>query len=198
MIMTGGFVFIVGPSGAGKDTLLGLAKSELSQDGRFLFPRRLVTRSSSVWEDHDTMTEEEFETGHANRRFTLSWRAHGHGYALPRSCLAAARAGHLVVCNISRTLVEDARRCLPNVAVVEVTAPRAILAARLAQRNRSDDANLEARLARSSEVGPIEVDLTIVNDRSPEEGAGQLVSFLYSRMQDPALPLKVTMSGMPG
>jgi ribose 1,5-bisphosphokinase len=182
MIMTGGFVFVVGPSGAGKDTLLGLAKSELAQDARFLFPRRLVTRSSSVWEDHDTMTEEEFELGQADGRFALSWRAHGHGYALPRTCLEAAVAGRLVVCNISRTLVKDARRRLPNVTVVEITAPREVLAARLAQRNRSEDTSLEARLARSGEVGPIRADLIVVNDRSPQEGAAQLIAFLYSRM----------------
>ncbi|WP_445500280.1 phosphonate metabolism protein/1,5-bisphosphokinase (PRPP-forming) PhnN [Microvirga sp. G4-2] len=184
--MTGGFVFVVGPSGAGKDTLLGLAKSELSQDARFLFPRRLVTRSSSVWEDHDTMTDEEFEAGQADGRFALSWRAHGHGYALPRSCLEAALTGRIVVCNISRALVEDARRRLPHVAVVVVTAPREVLAARLAQRNRREDASLESRLARSSEIGPIRADLTVVNDRSPQEGAGQLVEFLFGRIHESA------------
>ncbi|MCB5173962.1 MULTISPECIES: phosphonate metabolism protein/1,5-bisphosphokinase (PRPP-forming) PhnN [Microvirga] len=186
--MTGGFVFVVGPSGAGKDTLLALAQAELSGDNRFLFPRRLVTRSSSAWEEHDTITEEEFEAGQAEGRFTLSWKAHGHGYALPGSCLQAVRVGCLVVCNISRTLVDDARRRLPNVAVVEVTAPRAVLAERLAKRNRTDDANLEARLARSSEVGPVQADLTVVNDRSPEVGAGQLIAFLRSRAMSSSAP----------
>lgn len=186
--MAGGFVFIVGPSGAGKDTLLALARAELSADSRFLFPRRLVTRSSSVWEDHDTIGGEEFEAGHASGGFALSWRAHGHGYALPRSCLDAARSGCLVVCNVSRTLIEEARERLPNVAVVEVTAPLAVLAARLAQRNRSDDASLEARLARSNEVGSIRADLTIVNDTSPEEGAGRLIGFLRRRIEAPGQP----------
>jgi ribose 1,5-bisphosphokinase len=193
-MLTGGFVFVVGPSGAGKDTLLALARAQLSGDARFLFPRRLVTRSSSVWEDHDTMTDDEFEAGQAEGRFALSWKAHGHGYALPGSCLQAAEAGSLVVCNISRTLVEDARRRLPNVAVVEVTAPPDILAGRLERRNRTDDASLEARLARSKEVGAIQADLIVVNDKSPEEGAERLIAFLRTRVQMPN-PLFESLTG---
>ena len=183
--MAGGFVFVVGPSGAGKDTLLAIARSRLSADNRFVFPRRLVTRTSSVWEDHNTISEHEFERGEAEGRFTLSWRAHGHGYALPGSCLTDVEAGCLVICNVSRTLIGDARRRLPNVAVVEITAPLQILATRLAQRNRSEDASLEDRLARSREIGPFRTDLTIVNDGSPEAGAEQLVAFLRNRIQSP-------------
>ena len=39
-------VLIVGPSGAGKDTLLAIAREALAGDDRFLFPRRHVTRPS--------------------------------------------------------------------------------------------------------------------------------------------------------
>ncbi len=109
--MAGGFVLVVGPSGAGKDTLIGLARERLSGDPRFLFARRVVTRAASRWEDHDTLDEALFDAACAGGRFALAWRAHGLGYALPGACLEAARAGQVVVCNVSRAVI--ARRGPP-------------------------------------------------------------------------------------
>jgi ribose 1,5-bisphosphokinase len=177
--MSGGFVLVVGPSGAGKDTLIGLAKAELAAEPCFVFPRRLVTRPSSAFEEHDTISDQEFESGRREGRFTLSWRAHGLGYALPGSCRALAAAGRIVVCNVSRTQVEDARRVLDGVRVVAVTAPPRVLAERLQRRGRADDADLEARLARSSALPDIGAELTIVNDKSAEEAARRFVGFLH-------------------
>jgi len=183
--MAGGFVFVVGPSGAGKDTLIRLARAELAGDGRFSFPKRLVTRPGSPWEDHDTIDSESFERDCARGVFVLAWRAHGLGYALPGACREAAAAGQVVVCNISRTLVSTARETLPNVAVVKVTAPEAVIAARLALRARSDDGDLAARITRSREVGDVRPDVTIVNDGTPEAAALQLVAFLRRRADLP-------------
>jgi ribose 1,5-bisphosphokinase len=176
--MAGGFVFVVGPSGAGKDTLIRLSRTKLRDDPRFSFPRRLVTRSASAWEDNDTIDEERFARGHEAGAFTLSWRAHGLGYALPGSCRDAAEAGQVVVCNLSRTLVGEAREKLPNVSVVEVTAPVAVLVARLALRGRSEDGDIGARIARSGALGELAADFTIVNEGAPETAGRKLTAFL--------------------
>lgn len=48
----GRLVLVVGPSGAGKDTLLGLAKTALAEDHDVVFPRRIVTREASAAEDN--------------------------------------------------------------------------------------------------------------------------------------------------
>lgn len=180
--MVGGFVLVVGPSGAGKDTLLQLARQELATCPQFVFPRRLVTRSSSVWEEHDSIDHAAFEQGVIDGAFTLAWRAHGHGYAIPGSCLGDAADGRIIISNVSRTVVENARERLPNVSVVEITAPRETLASRLAGRGRDDDADLGARLERSREIPPLAVDLTIINDRTPQDGARLLVGFLHRKV----------------
>ncbi len=175
---SGGFVLVVGPSGAGKDTLLRLAREALAGDPRFVFPRRLVTRPPSEHEDNETIGEAEFAEGEAAGRFALSWRAHALGYALPASSVALARDGHVVVCNVSRRVIAEARRSLPGVTVVEVTAPPDVLAARLAARGRREDGDLGARLARSVSVT---ADLVVVNDGTPEAGAARLVAHLRAR-----------------
>ncbi|WP_288588330.1 phosphonate metabolism protein/1,5-bisphosphokinase (PRPP-forming) PhnN [uncultured Methylobacterium sp.] len=174
----GGFVLVVGPSGAGKDTLLRLARAALADEPRFVFPRRLVTRPPSEHEDNDTIGEDAFREGEAAGRFALSWRAHNLGYALPGETALLARDGHLVICNVSRRVVGEARRRLPGVSVVEVTAPPDVLAARLAARGRREDGDLGARLARSASVV---ADLVVVNDGAPEAGAERLLAHLRAR-----------------
>ncbi len=48
----GRLVLVVGPSGAGKDTLIGLAQAACAEDGTIVFPRRVVTREASASEDN--------------------------------------------------------------------------------------------------------------------------------------------------
>ncbi|MGH1570118.1 phosphonate metabolism protein/1,5-bisphosphokinase (PRPP-forming) PhnN [Methylobacterium sp. P31] len=173
--MPGCLVLVVGPSGAGKDTLIRLARDALAGDPRYIFPRRLVTRPPSADEDNDQIDEAAFAEGCRSGRFTLSWRAHGLGYALPEEAGRLAADGHVVVCNVSRRVVAEARAVCPPVSVVEITAPPAILAQRLAARGRAEDGDLTARLARAARV---EADLSILNLGAPQEGAARLVAHL--------------------
>ena len=71
--MSGCFVGVVGPSGAGKDTLIAAARQTLGGDPRFTFPRRVVTREASEAEDHDTLPLERFQALRADGAFALSW-----------------------------------------------------------------------------------------------------------------------------
>ncbi|MCJ2033326.1 phosphonate metabolism protein/1,5-bisphosphokinase (PRPP-forming) PhnN [Methylobacterium sp. J-068] len=176
--MPGGFVLVVGPSGAGKDTLLRLARDALGHDPRFVFPRRLVTRAPSAHEDNLAITEGAFAAGAELGAFALHWRAHGLGYAIALETLAEARVGRLVVCNVSRRIVGQARLTLPNVGVAAVTAAPDILARRLAARGRPEDGDLRTRLDR---VAPIEAECTIRNDRDPESAAAVLIAHLRAR-----------------
>ncbi|MGA7013248.1 MAG: phosphonate metabolism protein/1,5-bisphosphokinase (PRPP-forming) PhnN, partial [Pseudolabrys sp.] len=54
LIGPGRLVLVVGPSGAGKDTVITGAKAACAADSTFVFPRRVVTRPASDAEDHDT------------------------------------------------------------------------------------------------------------------------------------------------
>lgn len=173
--MAGCLVLVVGPSGAGKDTLIRLARAALADDPRYVFPRRLVTRPPSADEDNDEIDEAAFTEGCAAERFTLSWRAHGLGYALPETVGRRVADGHVVVCNVSRRVVARARAGGSRVSVVEITAPAEILARRIAARGRAQDGDLAARLARE---GGVTADLTILNTGSAEAAAGRLVAHL--------------------
>lgn len=177
--MSGVFVAVVGPSGAGKDTLIAHARAALAGHDHFVFARRLVTRPTNAFEDHDTIDWARFEAGQAEGGFALSWRAHGLGYALPAALVDALAGGATIVCNLSRAVLPLARGRFERVAVVEVTAPRDVLAARLSARGRESRAAIDERLAREAALRRrLDADLVIVNDRPIAESGGELVAFL--------------------
>jgi ribose 1,5-bisphosphokinase len=169
----GRLILVVGPSGAGKDTLLGFAKAACAEDAKIVFPRRVVTREASSSEDNIALTPDEFREALARGDFAMHWEAHGHCYGLPRAIDDDIRAGRSVVVNVSRTVIEAARRAYANVVVIAITAPPEVLAKRIQMRARSTDGNSEQRLGRT--VDTAAPDVTILNVGRPEDHARRLV-----------------------
>ena len=152
-LLPGRLVLVVGPSGAGKDTLIEAARVTLVGDARFVFPRRVVTRPASATEDNIVADETGFRAVAERGGFALSWEAHGHLYGIPSAIVADLAAGRTVIVNVSRTVIGEARRRWPDVTVVEVTAPARVLAERIAARARPSDGAGPERLARRFEPG---------------------------------------------
>ena len=169
----GRLILVVGPSGAGKDTLLGRARTAFADDSRIVFLRRVVTREASSSEDNDEMSPEAFRHARMRGDFAVHWEAHGHCYGLPRAIDDDIGAGRTVVANVSRAVVDGMRRSYADVTVVAVTAPPEVLAERLAARARGSDGRLADRLGRAAEdAAP---DVTIANIGDVEHHAGELV-----------------------
>lgn len=149
-LATGRLVLVVGPSGVGVDTLIDAARREFSADPRFHFVRRTITRpAGAVGEEHDPIDIEAFRACREKAGFALAWEAHGLGYGIPLSIEDHLRRGRTVVVNASRTVIEEARGRYPNLTVASVTASPAVLAQRLAGRNRETAEEIERRLSRA-------------------------------------------------
>ncbi len=170
--MRGTLFLVVGPSGAGKDSLIAAARAVLSE--RFAFPRRVITRPSNSSENHEAISDDEFARRDALGEFGLSWRAHGLQYSVP-AFEAVLAAGRHVVVNVSRDIVETARARFDPVRVIEVTAPAEVLAARLKTRGREDEAAIEERVARTRAV---RADATVLNDGALEAAVAAFVRAL--------------------
>ena len=170
----GRLILVVGPSGAGKDTLLGLAKAACADDDDIVFARRVVTREASSFEDNEQLSGYEFLAAVGRGEFAIHWEAHGHHYGLWRTVNDDIHAGRTVVANVSRTVIAQMRRMYANVVVVAITAPADVLAQRLAMRSRASDGVLLDRLARTVDEN-VAPDRTIVNVSSAEFHARQLV-----------------------
>lgn len=169
-------ILIVGPSGAGKDTLINRVRDMVGEHGAFRFVRRVITRPGDLGEeDHESATVQAFELREQAGDFALSWRAHGLHYGIPADICFDLAKGRVVVANVSRAVVAEAAAQFP-VGVVEITARPELLEERLQQRGREDAEDVARRLSRAIEV-PVPVQrVEVTNDGSPEEGGRKLLA----------------------
>lgn len=148
---SGIMIAVVGPSGAGKDSLINLARVHYRDNVRVRFVRRLITRpADGATEDHIAATPEEFSALERAGRFAVTWGAHGLRYGIPRETLDEITAGKVLIANGSRAALAAFRATYPAVAVVEITARPDVIAARLAQRGRESAGEIERRLSRDT------------------------------------------------
>jgi ribose 1,5-bisphosphokinase len=181
----GRLILIVGPSGAGKDTLIGIARQLLAGVAHIKFPRRVVTRPSSQFEDNIAMTPAEFDAALGQGGFALHWGAHGHAYGVSKDIDDDIRAGNTVAVNVSRTIIADVRRRYRNVTVVSITAPADVLAARLAARGRASDGSIGERVQRAALQDTAAPDVEISNVGAAADHGHELAGIILGR------PLKV-------
>lgn len=178
MLEAGVLCLVVGPSGAGKDTLLDGARARLG--AAFHFPQRLITRAADAGgEDHEAVTPERFDALEQEGALALSWRAHGLCYGVRASAADRLLAGRHLVVNVSRSILDDARATFPRVRVFSVTVPETRLRQRLRARRREGAEEIEARIARAAAFRVEGEDVTeIANDTDPETGIVRFVAAL--------------------
>lgn len=147
--MSGKLFFVIGPSGSGKDSLIGYAKSYLDRSDGVLFPRRFITRPpDGRFEQHIPLNKEQFLQRSERGDFLMCWQAHNLCYAIDKSVLADLRAGFNVVVNGSRAYLDEARARVPSLVPVIVTAPEDMLVERLVARSGESDLEIQDRINR--------------------------------------------------
>ena len=148
-------VLVVGPSGAGKDTLMAEANGVLGACPDIVFVRRVVTRQAVPrLEDHDVLDDAAFAAAHDRGAFALSWQAHGLSYGLPASIDADLNEGRIVVANCSRRAIPAALAKYPDTVAIVVDADPTVRSARLEGRGRETRAEIVARIARDTAAFP--------------------------------------------
>ena len=187
---TGSFFFVVGPSGAGKDSLIDGARQQLDPS-QFIFAKRTITRpADSGGEAHQACTEAEFALLEQQGKFLITWQAHELSYGLPNTLLEALATGQHVIANGSRAMVAKLSARVPNLVVIEIGAPPEILAQRLSQRGRESAADVAKRLVRKTEPYPDGTPvLRVINDQTPAIGISRFLATLYTRLGQTPAPL---------
>lgn len=160
--MPGRVFAVVGPSGAGKDTLIAAARAA-RRDLHVV--RRVITRPEEAGgEPFEGVTPEEFKQRAEAGEFALSWQAHGLSYGIPGSVLDAISEGRDVIFNGSRAMLAEAWEVFPNLTVILVTAPINVLAERLARRGRETPNEIAARLTRQLYEVPPGIPVRVVEN----------------------------------
>jgi len=169
----GWLIAVVGPSGAGKDTLIEAARG--ARPGLY-FARRVITRPAEAGgEDYEGVTDFEFARRREAGAFAFHWQAHGLSYGVPAEIDDVLAEGRDVVFNGSRAELPAIADRYPKLRVVVVTAPVALLASRLARRGRETRAEIEARLSRAKFETP-EGAIVVMNDGTVERGLARFLN----------------------
>jgi ribose 1,5-bisphosphokinase len=176
----GCLVFVMGPSGAGKDTLIDYARARVDP-ATVIFAHRFITRPAGAGgENHITLSEKEFAARRDAGLFALTWTSHGLWYGIGVEVDAWLARGLAVVVSGSRAAWPMAQARYSNLRGLVVDAPAEIRAARLIARGREDECAVRARLEREVALPPGER-LRLIYNNGPVAAAGeQFVSFLRS------------------
>lgn len=149
--MPGRRIYLMGPSGAGKDSLIDAARQPLSALGCEVV-RRVITRSAeSVGEEAQEVTVEEFERRVARGDFALFWRANGLGYGIPVQIDTWLAQGRNVLINGSRGHLPQARERYPDLVPIVLMVDTEVLRRRLLRRGRENLPEIERRLQRNEQ-----------------------------------------------
>ncbi len=175
--MSGKWVFVCGPSGAGKDSVLGWAADHLAGRSNIVFARRVVTRSLQPGSDHDPVTPQQFAQLRRAGDLVWCWQAHGFEYGIAAHYCAAIAAGRVVVVNGSREHALTLEG-IQSVRVVQIAVGAEQLAVRLAQRGRDDPEQINQRLKRNARFNAMRVDHTILNQGELACAGRQLADYL--------------------
>ncbi|MGR4066582.1 phosphonate metabolism protein/1,5-bisphosphokinase (PRPP-forming) PhnN [Billgrantia sp. C5P2] len=146
----GRLVYVMGPSGVGKDSLLDATRRRHPE---WLVAHRYITRPSSASEDSVSLSRAEFAWRRQAGLFCLDWQAHGLDYALGLEVCAWLERGATVLVNGSRRALPLAEARFPRqLRPVMVTARPEVLRERLQQRGRESREQIAARLERHRQL----------------------------------------------
>jgi ribose 1,5-bisphosphokinase len=175
--MSGLWVFVCGPSGAGKDSVIRWAAEHLQNRQDVVFARRMITREKHPGSDHDAVTHEQFAHLAHTGGLAWHWCTHGFNYGISADYARDVAAGRVVVVNGSREHVH-ALALTKAMRVVQIEASPTHLAARLAQRSRDTPQEMAYRLARNAHFPDLRAHCTIVNQSALADAGQQLVDYL--------------------
>jgi len=160
-------ILVVGPSGAGKDSVIKRA-AERNKDIKII--RRYITRVPDDNEKNVFLNNDEFRRAEGEGLFISSWHANDKSYGIRRADISEG----MNVISISRTAVKDFEREYVNVHTIEITAPFDVLRCRLMSRGRECLAEIKRRLERAPDIDAKNL-YVISNDGTLEEAVYKFI-----------------------
>ena len=143
-------LYTMGPSGAGKDSLLAWLKTRLHPQAPIHFARRTIDRPVQPGnEQHESVDAGTFMHLRNQGAFSMDWAANGLQYGVRHTELDGLQRDQWVMVNGSRAYLPHALLRFPGMTVLHITAGSEVLRSRLLARQRETVAMVEARVQRA-------------------------------------------------
>ena len=150
---TGTLFYLMGASGAGKDSLLAYARRELTGNQQIKFAQRYITRPPGADgdEEHRPLSVIDYELCLNRGIFAMHWSANGLHYGISNEIDDWLQQNKSVIVNGSRQYLRHAQIAYPNLHAIIVKVKPEILRERLLARKRESPEMIEKRLLRAKE-----------------------------------------------
>ena len=180
----GRLYYLMGPSGAGKDTLLQHVGARADSVDAVLVAHRYITRppAAAGGENHIYVTEAGFAKRLEMGLFSMNWTSHGYHYGIGLEIHTWLARGARVIVNGSRAYLPIALSRYKDLRPIQVSVSPEILAERLYKRRRESETQIRERLARNATLSKQLQPgiLTLANDGDPLEAAARLWDMVNS------------------
>ena len=146
-------IYVIGPSGAGKDSVLLWLRQHTPLTAPVHWARRIIDRPKVDLpnaEDHFSVDAETFGRMVTDGEFAMQWEANTHRYGIRSDELKhLSYPSWCVIVNGSRAHLPTAAMTFPGLTVLHVTASTEVLRQRLLSRGRESEEAINARLTRT-------------------------------------------------
>jgi ribose 1,5-bisphosphokinase len=179
-------IYVVGPSGAGKDSVLSWLRQHTPLTAPVHWARRTIDRPNVDLpnaEDHLSVDAETFGRMVTDGEFAMQWDANTHRYGIRSDELKhLSYPSWCVIVNGSRAHLPTAAMTFPALTVLHVTASTEVLRQRLLSRGRESEKAINARLMRTVPISiPAGSNLIeIVNNSTLDDAGADLLKKLRS------------------
>ncbi len=176
-------ILVVGKSGSGKDTLMRESQRLLQEEKNIPVNilQRYITRTSDKNEESISVTQEEYLQRKKANEFALYWRIYGNWYGCPKVSIdTPIKRGELVLINVSRSILNEARKNYPHCKIILIDVSLSIAEKRVKSRGRDTGKGLKDRLTRmkKEDIDMPQPNKIILNDDSLEKAVLALSSYL--------------------
>lgn len=159
---------MVGPSGAGKDTLIDYVAGKLPVSK----VKRYITRPSNAFEDFFSVSVSDF----SKMSFFLKWGSYDKQYGIGLEVLDGLKVGKHFIINVSRDVISEAKSKWRETFVIALSVPKEVLVRRALERGRDSADEVKKRLDRDFVVS---ADFTVDSSNPDVSVAGEkIVGFI--------------------
>ncbi|MDT8371865.1 MAG: phosphonate metabolism protein/1,5-bisphosphokinase (PRPP-forming) PhnN [Gammaproteobacteria bacterium] len=139
--------YVIGASGAGKDSLIYHVRQNMPEDASIMYAQRYITRPADAGgENHVALSVREFEHRKGLGCFAMHWFSHETHYGIGNEINVWLSNGLNVVMNGSRGYLQVARKLFPQLVPVLISVDPEILSDRLYARGRESSSQIKQRL----------------------------------------------------